>query len=352
MHKRLTAFGNFVHNYHINIKNIQSDLCKLQSFSNSQEINTAGWRAENYLAFCRVMNYSFGFIYQFIGADFIQEKLSFEYLHHACLCMISRLMTTQKVSILELDNHIKVFLSLLDLCERVTFINDEAGMFWFRRSNFLCLLNLPHQIDRFGPLRKYWEGSRERYIQEIKPLMKHTRETTSFLKIQFEKLNKYSLLRNLCKSTQSNGNNLRTYDRFRQCSMYSNLSKVLELIRIGKPLSVIQESQYIRDVVYIVISGNNCVHLHEINFEDSSGQTIYNLWFTKVTVTEKFSLSLDNLQSIDFNIFNACICTSRLYETSYIYNCFSNDWLYREFDGKFKLPSIPKSLNMFVNQII
>ena len=53
LHKRLNTFGHFVHMSHINIKNIQSDLCKLQSFSNSQEINTAGWRAENYLAFCK-----------------------------------------------------------------------------------------------------------------------------------------------------------------------------------------------------------------------------------------------------------------------------------------------------------
>ena len=114
--------------YHINIENIQSDLCKLQSFSNSQEINTAGWRAENYLAFCRVINYSFGFIDQFIGKDFVIEKISFEFLHHTCLCMISRLMTSQKVSILDLDNHIKVFLSILDLCERVTFINTSQYM--------------------------------------------------------------------------------------------------------------------------------------------------------------------------------------------------------------------------------
>ena len=92
--------------------------------------------------------------------------------------------------------------------------------------------------------------------------MKYTRETTSFLKIQFEKLNKYSLLRNLCKNTQSNENYLHTYDRFRQYSMYSNLSKVLELIRSGKPLSVIQESKNIRDAVYIVISGINLSLIH------------------------------------------------------------------------------------------
>ena len=277
LHKRLTSFGHLVHIYHIYIKNIQSDLCKLQSFSNSQEINTAGWRAENYLAFCRVINYSFGFIHQFIGVEFETEKLSFEYLHHTCLCMISRFMTSQKVSILDIDNHIKVFLSILDLFERVTFINTSDDMLWFRRSNFLCLLNLPQQIDHFGSLRKYWEGSRERYIQEIKPLMKHTRETTSFLKIQFEKLNKYSLLRNLCKSTQFHGTNPRNYDRFRQCLVYTSLGKVQEMIDGGKPLSVLQELQFIHDVVYIVISGNNCVNLHEINCDDSSGQMIYNL---------------------------------------------------------------------------
>ena len=96
--------------------------------------------------------------------------------------------------------------------------------------------------------------------------MKHTRETTSFLKI-----------RNLCKRTQFHGTNSRSYDRFRQCLGYSTLGQVQEMIDDGKPLSVLQESQFIRDVVYVVISGNNCVHLHKINYDDEGGQCLYNL---------------------------------------------------------------------------
>ena len=128
----------------------------------------------------------------------------------------------------------------------------------------------------FGSLRKYWKGSRERYIQEIKPLMKHIRETTSFLKIQFEKLNKYSLMRHLCKTTQPNGSNQRVYDRFCQCLVYPNLRNVQELLGDGLPISILQESQFIHDVVYVVISGNNCIHPHKIICDDESGQCLYN----------------------------------------------------------------------------
>ena len=180
--------------------------------------------------------------------------------------------------------------------------------------------------------------------------MKHTRETTSFLKIQFEKLNKFSLLRNLCKSTQLHGTNPPNYDRFRQCLVYASLGKVQEMLDGGKPLSVLQELQFIHDVVYIVISGNNCVNFHEINCDDSSGQMIYNLWFTKVTVKEQFSISLERMQSIDFKTFIPCLCVSRLSDSSHFYNFYSNDWLYRDQNGKFKLPWIPKSINIFINK--
>ena len=124
---------------------------------------------------------------------------------------------------------------------------------------------------------------------------------------------------------------------------YSNLCKVQELIDDGKPLSVLQESQFIRDVVYVVISGNNCVHLHEINCDDVGGQYLYNLWFTKVTINVQSSLSLERMQSIDFNTITPCLSVSRFYDSSHFYNFYSNE---------FKLPWIPKSINMFVNKNI
>jgi hypothetical protein len=41
---------------------------------------------------------------------------------------------------------------------------------WLARCNFLCLLNLPDMIHKFGSPRNYFEGKhlRERYVQEVK----------------------------------------------------------------------------------------------------------------------------------------------------------------------------------------
>jgi hypothetical protein len=41
-------------------------------------------------------------------------------------------------------------------------------IFWAKTGNFPTLLCLGDQIARFGPVRLYWEGTRERYIQELK----------------------------------------------------------------------------------------------------------------------------------------------------------------------------------------
>ena len=129
LHKSLTSFGNFVHVYHVSIKNLQSNFCKLESFSNNKETNTAGWRADNYLAFCRVINYSFGFIHQYIHTDFKLEKQCFEYLHYSCLCMISRLMTSQNVSTMELDQYIKVFCLFYIYVKRQLLLNHRMICF-------------------------------------------------------------------------------------------------------------------------------------------------------------------------------------------------------------------------------
>ena len=62
LHKSLSMFGRFVETPHDSIKGLQNDFCKQEAFTNNQKTNTSGWRVDSYLAFCRVMNYSFGFI--------------------------------------------------------------------------------------------------------------------------------------------------------------------------------------------------------------------------------------------------------------------------------------------------
>ena len=357
LHKSLTAFGNHIESYHVHIKQLQCDFCKLESFTNGQEISTSGWRAESHLAFARIMTYSFSFIRDLIPNkdEFEHEIMSFELLHNTCLCMIARLMTPQIVSKSELEDYIKIFLSILDLGERLTFTESLSGMFWFQRSNFLCLLNLPEQIEQFGDIRKYWEGSRERFIQEIKPLMKATRETTSYLKIQLEKLNKNQLMRNLYKEVQIDTERS-SYTRFKRFIVYDNIEAVRNKLHDGNALSLLKESQFNNGTVYVAIKGTNGICLHKLFFDDRNGETVYHMFYARVSVDRNIYLTYTQMKDIDFAVFCPCLGLSRDLlddnQQSKRYACIGSDWLYRIKGGSFTLPTLSSSIEQYINEFM
>ena len=86
----------------------------------------------------------------------------------------------------ELIDYIKCFLSSCDLFENTAFKLDGSDPFWYKKSNFLSLLNLPSQISKFGSLRNYWEGSQERSIQQIRPFLIGMRSSSSFYKTKLK----------------------------------------------------------------------------------------------------------------------------------------------------------------------
>ena len=353
-HKVLSAFGNKVDRFHMQIKQLQSSFCKLESFKSGQEVSTSGWRAENHLAFARIMTFSFSFIRGLIpnANDYNHEIQSFEMLHHTCLCMISRLMTPYSVPKTELDDYIKVFLSVLDIGERVTFTDSSTDMFWFQRSNFLCLLNLPEQIKRFGSIRNYWEGSRERFIQFIKPLMKSTRETTSYLKVQLEKLNNGQVIDNLYKEVNTTNEGV-SYDRFKPFVIYDNIEHVNNVIADGGPLSLLKNSQLSKGTVYVAVKGVNSISLHEVIFDDQNGQHASFLFYATIRLMLSDHLSYSSSKDINYEVFCPCLGISlNIEEDNKYYTCLSSDWLYRGKGGSFKLPSLNTSVGSFLNQFV
>ena len=354
LHKVLKSFGNKVDSSHMQIKQLQCDFCKIEGFKNGQEMGTSGWRAENHLAFSRIMTFSFSFIKDLIPNkdEYKHEILSFELLHHACLCMITRLMTPHSIEKEEIDDHIKIFLTILDIGERVTFTDSTNGMFWFQRSNFLCLLNLPDQVERYGSVRKYWEGSRERFIQFMKPLMKSTRETASYLKIQLEKLNKGQLMQKLYKTIQTD-EHISTYVRFKPLVIYDSVEHLETEIKLGGPLSLLRESQLNKDRVFAVVKGNDCISLHEVLFNDRNGQYICYLFYCPLTMNSQVYVSFSTLQEINFKVFKVSLAFSRSNHESCSlsnhYACTSNDWLYRKKGGTFALPELNSTIEQYIN---
>ena len=76
---------------------------------------------------------------------------------------------------MEIDIYVKVFLFLFRSFEEKAFHDTDGNFMWYNRLNFVLLLNLSNQTEKFGDLRLYWVGRKERCIQLIKPFMKNVR---------------------------------------------------------------------------------------------------------------------------------------------------------------------------------
>ena len=88
-------------------------------------------------------------------------------LLHTLFVLISMLMSKRNIAGQIIHEHVKIFLSTCHRCCR-SYFHKKDTPFWANTGNFPTLLNLGSQIDRFEPVRLYWEGTRERYIQELK----------------------------------------------------------------------------------------------------------------------------------------------------------------------------------------
>ena len=107
--------------------------------------------------------------------------------------MISHLMSQRQTSSQQQLQHIKLF---LDCCHQFCkATNDETiTPFWLPKGNYVTLLNLPEQIERFGPLRNYWEGTREWYIHLIKRQLTNMRRTYTFMSSKLTEVHQCNVL--------------------------------------------------------------------------------------------------------------------------------------------------------------
>ena len=57
------------------------------------------------------------------------------------------------------------------------------------------MLNLGEQIKKFGPIRWYWEGTHERFIQTVKVVLVSLRKSTSYMMRKLELIQKLNVLK-------------------------------------------------------------------------------------------------------------------------------------------------------------
>ena len=70
--------------------------------------------------------------------------------------------------VMEMRRHIKIFLTYFEKMDQG--MRHEKESSWISCYNFVFLLNIPDQVNEFGPVHDYWEGGGlgEKFIQVAK----------------------------------------------------------------------------------------------------------------------------------------------------------------------------------------
>ena len=91
------------------------------------------------------------------------------------------------------EEHVKIFLSCCD-CYSRGYYGQNVEPFWVWKGSFMGLLNLGQQIQTYGNLRWYWEGTHEKFIQPVKTVLVLMREGTYYLEKKFKLIQKLNAL--------------------------------------------------------------------------------------------------------------------------------------------------------------
>jgi len=231
-HSLASKFENHVNTYLSEIASMRLSWCKVKTLPKKL------WLGEDVLGFSRVMP----FIYSqfFLGikmpeSDIVANEtlVAIKQMIHSMHVMVSVLMSPRDPCINTIDRAIKIFLSCCDRFVR-HYYDDDTEPFWASTGNFPSLLNLPQQIEFFGPLRLYWEGVRERYIQSVKCVLKSMRKTTSYFQVKLTLIQKLTLMSWLQQQVRNTNQKARSDPGYYR---YPNREEVVGKFKKGVPLS-------------------------------------------------------------------------------------------------------------------
>ena len=133
---------------------LRLDWCKVEMLT-SNEFGTGGWLADMYLGYARLLPVLYCYISKIYDHQSIDTIPIFRLIIAAYSC-VCHLMTMVPVESSMIDDYVKILLSCW-----YEINSDLKNPFWYQ-PNIVSFLNFKSQIDRFGSIRYYWEGNRER----------------------------------------------------------------------------------------------------------------------------------------------------------------------------------------------
>ena len=350
------AFGDYVNSTLDDISDLNVDWCRMEKFTKGRNYSLVGWQAEQYVAFTRCILVIYGAVRDIVGDNEVGIN-EHECMMQSLLCFISRLMCDDHIESSIILNYIKCFLSACDLFEDTAYIMHGDDAMWYSKGNFLSLLNLPSQVDKFGHIRLYWEGSRERSIQQIKPYLINMRHTPSYFKTKLTHMYVSQTLKTMHSElidqfpNRSTYPNEQHYERYSSLKVYSYAEDIEQLVSYGKVLSVVYLSLNSNKPKFYICQRsqhpNKCI-LYKIDFLDETGFNKCGIWYAPIEIcvvnigNEMFQEEVNESSEI-YGIL--CPCVSSNIHLKHTYSVICSNWKYR---GKYDILSLPDiSMNLF-----
>ena len=308
-HKKWTKFGRLINEIMSDVSSLHIGYCVVDTFSNVDDLKTGGWLAENYLGFSRVMVILIGHLDEFIDPNelgFIEIQSMFQTL----FALLSILMTDEVYDATIIDNYIKLFLAVCHYYEKdIGFDTNNNGQsvfpFWYKKSNFVSLLNLTKQIEIYGPVRLHWEGLKEKFIQKVKPLLKNKRTRVSYLVNKLEKMhrnNNFEIIVNNFISDKWVVN----YDRISDFQRFKSTLNTEACLHNFEALSgVVTKHQ--PNQIFIVHEINDEIQLFRLLFSDKDRFVKSNLWYYSVSLKGKPNYIFNEYSSLLEEIYDFVI---------------------------------------------
>ena len=333
-HKKWNKLVTVANHYLDEVHYLCLDYCKCEAFTNDEDYKPGGWLAETYLGFSRIMVIIVIQIDTFIDGDTVGIQ-HIKLLIASMFAMLSRLMTTDNVAIDIIEHHIKLFLSICHYFEgEIGYPTNNDGIklfpFWFNRGNFVSLLNLPKQIDMYGPVRLHWEGSKERYIQRVKPILVNNRSSGTFLLTKMKwihSLSTFEAINNNICGIVTRDTNVTSYNGY---NIYKDREALLYKLDRYDVISGIVISQN-QPKIYILVHRKGQIIALELLCLDNGLRYKMNLPFWQISLSSHPTYVFDNRREIEPSIMDnvillPCDITKTCIENGYI--IITANWKY------------------------
>ena len=145
---------------------------------------------------------------------------------------------------------------------------DDNVPFWYKKINFVSLLNLPNQIRLFGPVYLHWEGVKERYIQFVKPILKNKRRSVTYLCTKFQQILQNNAID--IQNMRYQHSSAKPYHRHKDIVIFASKTNVDDKIRNHESLPVIIKLSH-PITCYVLYKQNDMYRRYNIQFDDDLG---------------------------------------------------------------------------------